>query len=156
MGGMYGLALGQIFCGESMFSRRENSSKTALWIFCQHFIKHQGKLVDCQILNPYSASLGAQEISRVDICSMFSPLPGSPSVWDAGVLRPFLSLRRCFAHNQAQKWYNRHVWYVGNGEPELPGWESLRTPGTVSDERVLPPTDADSWPANPPPPADVT
>ncbi|HAH13777.1 MAG TPA: leucyl/phenylalanyl-tRNA--protein transferase, partial [Pantoea agglomerans] len=35
-GGMYGLAMGQIFCGESMFSRQQNASKTALWVFCQH------------------------------------------------------------------------------------------------------------------------
>lgn len=40
VGGMYGLALGQIFCGESMFSRAENASKTALWIFSQHFVAH--------------------------------------------------------------------------------------------------------------------
>jgi len=64
VGGMYGLALGQIFCGESMFSRQENASKTALWVFTQHFIAHQGKLIDCQVLNPHTASLGAQEIPR--------------------------------------------------------------------------------------------
>ncbi|MGG6131243.1 leucyl/phenylalanyl-tRNA--protein transferase [Pantoea allii] len=63
-GGMYGLALGQIFCGESMFSLQTNASKTALWVFCQHFIKHKGRLVDCQILNPHTASLGAVEIPR--------------------------------------------------------------------------------------------
>ncbi|WP_367143191.1 leucyl/phenylalanyl-tRNA--protein transferase [Pantoea stewartii] len=63
-GGMYGLALGQIFCGESMFSLQPNASKTALLVFCQHFIKHGGQLVDCQILNPHTASLGAVEIAR--------------------------------------------------------------------------------------------
>ncbi|WP_205949983.1 leucyl/phenylalanyl-tRNA--protein transferase [Pantoea stewartii] len=64
VGGMYGLALGQIFCGESMFSLQPNASKTALLVFCQHFIKHGGQLVDCQILNPHTASLGAVEIAR--------------------------------------------------------------------------------------------
>ncbi|WP_026042510.1 leucyl/phenylalanyl-tRNA--protein transferase [Pantoea sp. A4] len=66
VGGMYGLSLGKMFCGESMFSRKENASKTALLVFCQHFLRHQGVLVDCQVINPHTASLGAQEIGRVD------------------------------------------------------------------------------------------
>ena len=64
VGGMYGLALGQIFCGESMFSRSENASKTALLIFSRWFQQQGGQLIDCQILNPHTASLGAREISR--------------------------------------------------------------------------------------------
>jgi len=78
VGGMYGLALGQIFCGESMFSRSENASKTALWVFCQHFIKHQGRLVDCQVLNPHTASLGAREIPRVDYLQYVQTLAWQP------------------------------------------------------------------------------
>ncbi|MEZ3498072.1 leucyl/phenylalanyl-tRNA--protein transferase [Pantoea sp. KPR_PJ] len=77
-GGMYGMALGQIFCGESMFSRRENASKTALWVFCQHFVQHQGKLVDCQVLNPHTASLGAVEIPRVDYLQSLQTLAWQP------------------------------------------------------------------------------
>ena len=61
VGGMYGTALGQLFCGESMFSRRENASKTALLVFCQHFKQHGGQLIDCQVLNPHTASLGARD-----------------------------------------------------------------------------------------------
>ncbi|WP_168385063.1 leucyl/phenylalanyl-tRNA--protein transferase [Erwinia amylovora] len=64
VGGMYGLALGRIFCGESMFSRRENASKTALLVFCHYFLQQGGRLIDCQVLNPHTRSLGAQEISR--------------------------------------------------------------------------------------------
>ncbi|VTT26445.1 leucyltransferase [Klebsiella pneumoniae] len=64
VGGMYGLALGQIFCGESMFSRRENASKTALLVFSEWFHRQGGKLIDCQVLNPHTASLGAEEIAR--------------------------------------------------------------------------------------------
>ncbi|RWR02040.1 leucyl/phenylalanyl-tRNA--protein transferase [[Pantoea] beijingensis] len=64
VGGMYGLALGQVFCGESMFSRRENASKTALLVFSRYFHQNGGRLIDCQILNPHTASLGAQEVSR--------------------------------------------------------------------------------------------
>lgn len=64
VGGMYGLALGQIFCGESMFSLSENASKTALLVFSDWFLQQGGKLIDCQVLNHHTASLGVREISR--------------------------------------------------------------------------------------------
>ena len=64
IGGLYGVAVGQLFCGESMFSLRDNASKIALWLFCQHFSQHQGVMIDCQMMNPHLASLGAQEISK--------------------------------------------------------------------------------------------
>lgn len=64
VGGMYGLALGQIFCGESMFSRAENASKTALLVFSDYFRQRGGQLIDCQVLNAHTRSLGAREIAR--------------------------------------------------------------------------------------------
>lgn len=64
IGGLYGVAQGQIFCGESMFSRQENASKLALITFARYFQSCGGRLFDCQILNPHTKSLGAQEISR--------------------------------------------------------------------------------------------
>ncbi|MEZ9591243.1 leucyl/phenylalanyl-tRNA--protein transferase [Vibrio breoganii] len=64
IGGLYGVSVGQVFCGESMVSVKPNASKVALWYFCQHFINHGGKLIDCQIMNPHLASLGAIEIPR--------------------------------------------------------------------------------------------
>jgi len=66
IGGLYGLAVGQVFCGESMFSLATNASKIALWYFCEHFQRHQGQLIDCQVLNPHLASLGAIELNRQD------------------------------------------------------------------------------------------
>lgn len=53
MGGMYGVAQGALFCGESMFSRAENASKTALLVFCQDFAHSGGKLIDCGTEQPY-------------------------------------------------------------------------------------------------------
>ncbi len=64
VGGLYGIQMGQIFCGESMFSTQTNASKVALWYFCHHFSLHGGKLIDCQVMNPHLASLGAIEIAR--------------------------------------------------------------------------------------------
>ena len=66
VGGMYGVAQGALFCGESMFSRRENASKTALLVFSEFFFRAGGRLIDCQVLNPHTASLGAVEIPRRD------------------------------------------------------------------------------------------
>lgn len=64
VGGMYGVAVGKLFCGESMFSRRINASKCAIMTFCQYFSAQGGELVDCQVINPHTASLGAREIPR--------------------------------------------------------------------------------------------
>ncbi|MCK6261969.1 leucyl/phenylalanyl-tRNA--protein transferase [Vibrio sp. ZSDE26] len=64
IGGLYGIQVGQLFCGESMFSLQSNASKVALWYFCHHFQKHGGKLIDCQVMNPHLASLGATEQPR--------------------------------------------------------------------------------------------
>lgn len=65
VGGLYGLSIGQVFCGESMFSLATNASKIALWYFCEHFTLSGGKLIDCQVMNPHLQSLGATELDRV-------------------------------------------------------------------------------------------
>ena len=64
VGGMYGVSQGTLFCGESMFSRRVNASKTALMIFSHTFARDDGQLIDCKVLNSRTASLGAVEIPR--------------------------------------------------------------------------------------------
>lgn len=74
VGGLYGVALGGIFCGESMFSRANNASKSALIAFCQHFLRHGGELIDCQVLNAHTASLGAREIPRRQFLQQLSQL----------------------------------------------------------------------------------
>lgn len=76
VGGMYGVAQGALFCGESMFSRAENASKTALLVFCQDFAQSGGKLIDCQVLNNHTASLGAVDIPRRDYLDYLSVLRG--------------------------------------------------------------------------------
>lgn len=64
VGGLYGLSIGQLFCGESMFSLKDNASKVALWYLCNHLKVKQGQLIDCQVMNPHLASLGAFELDR--------------------------------------------------------------------------------------------
>ncbi len=74
VGGMYGVAQGTLFCGESMFSRAVNASKTALLVFCDRFTRSGGKLIDCQVLNEHTASLGAIEISRHEYLTQLAAL----------------------------------------------------------------------------------
>ncbi|MGR5320339.1 leucyl/phenylalanyl-tRNA--protein transferase [Vibrio alfacsensis] len=66
VGGLYGISVGQLFCGESMFSLKSNASKIALWYLCDHLASHQGQMIDCQVMNPHLKSLGAYEIERDD------------------------------------------------------------------------------------------
>jgi len=64
VGGLYGVDLGHIFCGESMFSKVSNASKIAFVTLIKQ-LKEQGyHLLDCQVHNDHLESLGAFEISR--------------------------------------------------------------------------------------------
>ena len=64
VGGLYGLDLGNLFCGESMFSLVSNASKTAYISLAQKLEKENYPIIDCQVYNEHLASLGAEEISR--------------------------------------------------------------------------------------------
>ena len=60
-GGLYGMHINNVFCGESMFSLVSNASKTALIWLCQ---TNKFSLIDCQVPNDHLLSLGAEMISR--------------------------------------------------------------------------------------------
>lgn len=64
VGGLYGLALGRIFFGESMFSTRTDASKIGFVHLVEHLKKCGYALIDCQVYNDHLASLGACEIPR--------------------------------------------------------------------------------------------
>ena len=64
LGGLYGVALGRMFYGESMFSRATDASKVALVALVEELRAHGFPLVDCQVRTPLLASLGAREIPR--------------------------------------------------------------------------------------------
>lgn len=65
VGGIYGLAIGGAFCGESMFSRRTNGSKVALAYLVAHLRRNGFVLFDTQYLNDHLARLGGVEIPRM-------------------------------------------------------------------------------------------
>jgi len=63
-GGLYGVLLGNIFFGESMFSKKSNASKFAFINFVKQLQKQGIKLIDCQVYTPHLESLGARMIDR--------------------------------------------------------------------------------------------
>ncbi|NLP57416.1 leucyl/phenylalanyl-tRNA--protein transferase [Lutibacter sp. B1] len=64
VGGLYGIDLGNVFCGESMFSKISNASKIAFIYLVQKLEKEKYQLIDCQVYNSHLESLGAEEIQR--------------------------------------------------------------------------------------------
>lgn len=64
VGGLYGVDLGHVFCGESMFSKVSNASKLAFIYLVKKMAQENYHLLDCQVYNSHLASLGAVEIPR--------------------------------------------------------------------------------------------
>lgn len=72
VGGLYGVDLGHIFCGESMFSLRSNASKFAFIKMAQDLAKKDYLLIDCQVHTHHLQSLGAEEIPRKKFLKIIS------------------------------------------------------------------------------------
>lgn len=64
IGGLYGIAIGKAFFGESMFSTKDNASKVAFAVLCENLSSWGFEIIDCQVHNPHLESLGAFEIPR--------------------------------------------------------------------------------------------
>lgn len=73
VGGLYGIDLGHVFCGESMFSKASNTSKLAFIYLVQKLEKENYQLIDCQVYNKHLDSLGATEISRNEFLTYLKP-----------------------------------------------------------------------------------
>lgn len=70
VGGLYGIDLGDVFCGESMFSKVSNASKVAFSSLVNKLKDDNYKLLDCQVHNDHLESLGAREITRDDFMAI--------------------------------------------------------------------------------------
>ncbi len=84
IGGLYGVALGRMFYGESMFSRRSGASKIALVYLARQLEDWGFELIDCQVSTTHLASLGATAIPRtafVQAVERLGRLPAVPSPW---------------------------------------------------------------------------
>ena len=64
VGGLYGIDLGDVFCGESMFTKANNASKIGFVHLVKELTKNKYKLIDCQVPSAHLKSLGAEEVSR--------------------------------------------------------------------------------------------
>ena len=72
VGGLYGIDLGHVFCGESMFSKVSNASKFAFINLVNDLKSKNYQLLDCQIHNNHLESLGCREISRDDFMDILN------------------------------------------------------------------------------------
>ena len=80
IGGLYGLAIGRMFYGESMFSRSSNASKVALAHLAAQLRRWNFGMIDCQMNTPHLASLGAREISRTEFVNKLQELIHYPDI----------------------------------------------------------------------------
>lgn len=83
IGGLYGLAIGRMYFGESMFSAVPDASKAALWALCTRLAGWGWPLIDCQQETPHLVSLGATSMPREEFVAVVTelarssePLPG--------------------------------------------------------------------------------
>ena len=91
VGGLYGMAIGRMFYGESMFSRRSDASKVAFAHLIEFLVTHQFGMIDCQMYTDHLASLGGREIPRAEFLARLSALTasGSPrTLWSTDPLDP--------------------------------------------------------------------
>ncbi|MGO8754595.1 MAG: leucyl/phenylalanyl-tRNA--protein transferase [Gallionellaceae bacterium] len=79
-GGLYGMAIGRVFYGESMFSRRSDASKVALAHLTAQLIRWNFGMIDCQMNTMHLASLGAREIPRTEFIQRLQELIHYPDI----------------------------------------------------------------------------
>jgi len=72
IGGLYGIDLGHVFCGESMFSLKSNASKFAFIKLSQELLEQDYQLIDCQLYTKHLESLGAEKIAREDFLKVLA------------------------------------------------------------------------------------
>ena len=70
VGGLYGVDLGHVFCGESMFSLTSNASKFAFIKLAEELSLNEYRVIDCQLHTDHLASMGAKEIARKDFMAI--------------------------------------------------------------------------------------
>ncbi len=81
VGGLYGLALGAVFFGESMFSRDTDASKLALHALCESGKSNVTALIDCQVPSRHLVNLGAELVSRAEFANMLQSALDAPAPW---------------------------------------------------------------------------
>jgi leucyl/phenylalanyl-tRNA--protein transferase len=80
VGGLYGVAVGRMFYGESMFARRTDASKVALAHLVRQLERWEFEMIDCQMSTAHLESLGAREIPRAEFVQRLERLTRKPAV----------------------------------------------------------------------------
>lgn len=91
VGGLYGIAMGKAFFGESMFSRVDDGSKIALYWLCRQLEHWDFKLIDCQVSSDHLLSLGATAVRRDDFLrelALAVPQGPEPGPWRLSIEAP--------------------------------------------------------------------
>jgi leucyl/phenylalanyl-tRNA---protein transferase len=89
VGGLYGISIGAMFCGESMFFRVPDASKVAFVTLYRQAMRWGFQFVDCQVYTEHTSSLGAREIPRDDYLAMLGravAMPGVRGPWTLDVV----------------------------------------------------------------------
>ena len=96
VGGLYGIAIGHAFFGESMFAHARDASKIALAHLCAHLQRHEFGIIDCQMETMHLTSLGARPISRDDFVTQIDRLCEelcTSGRWPVGAIDGYFRLR---------------------------------------------------------------
>lgn len=91
VGGLFGLAHGRIFCGESMFATQRDASKVGFWDLCLRLAAAGYHLVDCQADTSHLRSLGAELIPREAFLDRLERGWGEPDGWAEAMAAPGLA-----------------------------------------------------------------
>jgi leucyl/phenylalanyl-tRNA--protein transferase len=84
VGGIYGVAIGRVFFGESMFRRVRDASKIALVRMVEHLQSRNFALIDCQVASGHMSTLGASSLPRPEFLARLKDLcdpRGTPGRW---------------------------------------------------------------------------
>jgi leucyl/phenylalanyl-tRNA--protein transferase len=84
VGGLYGIAIGRVFFGESMFARVSDASKVAFVRLVEHLRAHYFALIDCQVASAHLKTLGASDMPRAEFLTALAQLcepAGTPQRW---------------------------------------------------------------------------
>ena len=79
IGGLYGVSIGRVFCGESMFHRAADASKVAFAVLARQLERWEFAFLDCQLYTPHLARLGATTWDRADYLARLAEVVRAPS-----------------------------------------------------------------------------
>lgn len=82
VGGLYGVQVGGVFCGESMFQKHTNASKLVLLTLADSLFSAGCKMIDCQFATEHLRSLGSRSIARTDYLRLLAQARNNPLNWN--------------------------------------------------------------------------